>query len=515
MLPPPRLAATLMDAGLSPEEIPGKLALFAAAASAFDRFSQGPPVVAWWAPGRIEVFGKHTDYAGGESLLAAVPRGFVVLGAPRSDARVRVADAATGARVDIAMEPSVNDAERMAANAKMEPSEPEGFEPRLGSPAAGGARDHGTTTTAPAPYGAPSFARYVRALTHRLARNFPGAPLGADLAFASDLPQAAGLSSSSALTVGLASALLRLAGIETRPEWRAAIRSLEDRAGYFACLENGADFGPLAGAPGVGALTGSEDQTAILGCRAGRLSRYSFLPVVRYGEVPLPSGWRFVIATSGVVAAKAGNARERYNRAALGVATLLELWNREAATRGERAAPSLAAALASGPEAEARLRARIEERGRAPVPWTCDVAPRNGHHLSPLNGVDLETRLTHFLRENPRAALAEAAFRQGDAAALGDLAHASQRDAEELLGNQIPETSALVELARAHGACAASAFGGGFGGAVWALVAADDAPAAEDFARRWLDAYRARFPRHEAAEAFLAAPGPGLVDLRL
>ena len=29
----------------------------------------------WFAPGRLEVLGKHTDYAGGRSLLAAVDRG--------------------------------------------------------------------------------------------------------------------------------------------------------------------------------------------------------------------------------------------------------------------------------------------------------------------------------------------------------------------------------------------------------------------------------------------------------
>lgn len=29
----------------------------------------------WFVPGRLEVLGKHTDYAGGRSLLAAVNRG--------------------------------------------------------------------------------------------------------------------------------------------------------------------------------------------------------------------------------------------------------------------------------------------------------------------------------------------------------------------------------------------------------------------------------------------------------
>jgi len=33
-------------------------------------------VYAYFVPGRIEVFGKHTDYAGGHSLLFSMDRGF-------------------------------------------------------------------------------------------------------------------------------------------------------------------------------------------------------------------------------------------------------------------------------------------------------------------------------------------------------------------------------------------------------------------------------------------------------
>ena len=32
----------------------------------------------WFVPGRLEVLGKHTDYAGGRSLLAAVDRGVTI-----------------------------------------------------------------------------------------------------------------------------------------------------------------------------------------------------------------------------------------------------------------------------------------------------------------------------------------------------------------------------------------------------------------------------------------------------
>ncbi|WP_220458772.1 galactokinase family protein [Schaalia sp. JY-X169] len=31
--------------------------------------------MSWFVPGRVEVFGKHTDYAGGRSLLIASEQG--------------------------------------------------------------------------------------------------------------------------------------------------------------------------------------------------------------------------------------------------------------------------------------------------------------------------------------------------------------------------------------------------------------------------------------------------------
>ena len=58
---------------------------------------------------------------------------------------------------------------------------------------------------------------------------------------------------------------------------------------------------------------------------------------------------------------------------------------------------------------------------------------------------------------------------------FGKLVDESQVAAEELLGNQVPETISLAKHARALGAYAASAFGAGFGGSVWALVSRSEA----------------------------------------
>ena len=64
----------------------------------------------------------------------------------------------------------------------------------------------------------------------------------------------------------------------------------------------------------------------------------------------------------------------------------------------------------------------------------------------------------------------------------------------------------MAAAARRLGAAAASAFGAGFGGSVWALV---EAVAAEDFLASWEAQYRAEFPEHAPLARFFAtAAGP-------
>jgi galactokinase len=75
-----------------------------------------------------------------------------------------------------------------------------------------------------------------------------------------------------------------------------------------------------------------------------------------------------------------------------------------------------------------------------------------------------------------------------------------------MLKNQVPETVHLARRARELGATAASAFGAGFGGSVWALVTREGA---EEFLRRWRDDYSRHFPQHAArARFFGTTAGP-------
>jgi galactokinase len=297
-----------------------------------------------------------------------------------------------------------------------------------------------------------------------------------DIGLVGDLPLAAGMSSSSAVSVGFYAALADANELEQRPEYTANVRGPEDLAGYLGTVENGRTFGTLRGDTGVGLAGGSEDQTAILCCRAGELSQYAFCPVRHERNIPLPAGWIFAVGVSGVVADKNAAAQEKYNRAARLVDDVMKVW-RDASGRADL---WLADAVASAPDAPERLRHILE-----PTPALLDRFEQfhvESNEIIPAVG-DLLAR--------------------GDVTGIGPLVDQSMERAVRLLKNQIAETIALARSARALGAAAASAFGGGFGGAVWALVRSADA---EGFLSRWTDDYTRGFPSHGAAAEFFLTP---------
>ena len=432
-----------------------KRVLFDLVLDTFKNVSEGPAELALWVPGRLEIFGKHTDYGGGHTLIAPVPRGFVLVARKRHDQIVALHDASRR--------------EQFVIDATREHSHP-----------AGGPADQRTNGLADMRPG--GWRRYALTVVRRLAQNFPGAALGADIAFGSDLAPASGMSSSSALMVAVAAALVRLAELDKRPEWRANITDPVEAAGYYACIENGMAFGSLAGDAGVGTHGGSEDHIAIVCGKPDHAAAWRFVPPVQQADVRIPDDWRFVIASSGVAARKTGEARDSYNNLSIAVRTLLEIWNAQGTP-----APSLYAALTSSPDAAEDLRSRL-------------------HQYPAAAALNLPARLTQFTNEDARVMEAVRALREGDTATLTGLAQESQHDAEQLLRNQTPETSALAGMARSIGAFAASSFGAGFGGSVWALAGKNEATS---FLSRWLSEFRSRFPGREAT-AFEAQIGPGL-----
>ncbi len=440
-------ATRLVAAGLDDGERAGKTVLFERVIAQWSAHNRARAPTAWWVPGRLEVFGTHTDYAGGRTLVAAVPRGFVFVSSSRHDGVITVVDAGqTGGDNSVVIEPAAR---------------PDRFR---------------------------GWRHYVEVTAARLARNFPGAEFGSDIVFASDLPRAAGMSSSSALVVGTATALIHAAHLRDRDEWRRNIRTTVDEAGYLACIENGHTFGTLAGDGGVGTHGGSEDHAAMVAGTARACTGFAFVPLRHLATVPMPEGWSVVVATSGIGSHKTGTERDAYNQLSEGARVLLALWNTSHPAR-----TSLADAIASAPGALEELHRRIRET--VVDGWTTET---------------LAGRLAHFAGEDRRVGDAMLAIRNGDRDALGRLSAESQSAAEQRLRNQVAETSALVRVARDVGAFAARSFGAGFGGSAWAMVDRD----AAGFAGRWLAAYRREHPDAGArALAFVANPGPPVIEL--
>ena len=98
----------LLAAGLTPAEARRKRELFGQVDAAL-RAGRGRRIRcgAWFVPGRIEVLGKHTDYAGGRSLLCAVGRGFCVAASPRDDRVLRILDAGRRLEAEVPLDPSL------------------------------------------------------------------------------------------------------------------------------------------------------------------------------------------------------------------------------------------------------------------------------------------------------------------------------------------------------------------------------------------------------------------------
>ncbi len=400
-----------------------------------------------FVPGRIEFLGKHTDYAGGRSLICALERGFCVAAAARDDDWMLITDVGRLDKVEFCISPESI--------------------PRAGH-----------------------WSNYPMTVASRVAQNFPGALRGADIAFISDLPAAAGLSSSSALLIAIFSVLTRVNALDQRDEYRQEIDGREYLAGYLGTIENGQSFGSLAGGKGVGTFGGSQDHTAILCCGPGELRQYSFCPVRHERSVALPGDYAFVVGISGVSADKTGAALDKYNRVSLLAAEALAVWR---SATGRADGTLMRAATCSGDAPE-----RMREALRA-------------SRSSAFSPQELLNRFGQFVIECteiiPGVAQALAA---GDVDKIGVLIDRSQDCAERLLGNQVTETIALARLARDLGAVAASAFGAGFGGSVWAMVKTDRA---KDFLSEWAGRYRSRFKIPQDGSAFFSTrAGPSMIE---
>ena len=281
---------------------------------------------------------------------------------------------------------------------------------------------------------------YVQGVTFALRR--AGVPVqGFDLALASDVPLGSGLSSSAALEVSLLRALRQLQGLP-----------IDDLTIAMVGRAAETDF--------VGAPIGIMDQMASSLAHPG-LALFIDTRTLETAPVALPAGVELIVLDSGVSHNHAhGDYRTRRaecERAAalLGVAELRDVGVNDLARVAELPAP-------------------------------------------------LDRRARHVVTENQRVLDAVAAMRAGDEVALGVLfseSHASQRDDYDC---SVPEVDLLVAIAQADaGVLGARLTGGGFGGAIVALVRAGDGEAVAD-------RVAAEYARRSSQQPAILVPRPGV-----
>jgi galactokinase len=358
-------------------------------------------------PGRVNLIGEHVDYHNLPALPMAIERRLSIMFRARLDPSVHVISDGFGeCRFD------------------------------LGAP------------VAPGPAG--DWSNYLKAAASALATRWTLSS-GIDAFIGSDLPSAAGLSSSSALLTAVALALLHANGIP------ASFTEL------MAVLPEGEHF--------VGTRGGGMDHAAILAGRSGRALVVEFEPLA-VSHVPIPDGWSFLIAHSLATAEKSGNARAEYN-------------SRRAAGR------SALAGLGFDSYGLALRRHTLQEL----------------QALAAKLPDDQRRAFLHVVEEASRVPEAVAALRRRDHTAFAQLLGASHASLRDQLQVSSPPLDALVDAALRAGALGARLTGAGFGGSVLVFCAGEDLAAVR---KRLASTYYAGRPSFIAANhLFEAIPAAG------
>jgi galactokinase len=329
------------------------------------RYGRAPEVVAV-SPGRINIIGEHVDYAGGLCLPAAVDRYLAVAAAP-----------APGFRAASELFPGQD---LVADPAALRPT--------------GNWADH-----------------CLGVLAQLVADDVSP---GAHIAVVSDIPAGSGLSSSAAIGIATALALLRLAGREMEPYDVARL-----------CRRSENNF--------LGVPSGLMDQVA---CTMGRddmaLLFHADNEIVE--GVPLPPEAAWLVCQSGIERSLRGSAY---------------------ADRPAEAEKALALARRKYPN----LRSLTE------------LEPGQVEHLG--LPAPLDRRARHIVGETLRVRLAVACLEAGNLDALGQLMITSHRSLARDCEVSLPELDRLVDIMMEAGCWGARVMGAGFGGSVIGVVSAD------------------------------------------
>lgn len=440
-----------------------------------------PPTCVIRAPGRVNLIGDHTDYNDGFVLPFAIDLGLNIAAAPRDDRRVRVHSAPLNESLELP--PTILD---------------------------------GAGPNAPAVGSLPRWGRYVAgvaALAARLVTDRDGrdAVIGADVLITGDLPAGAGLSSSAALEVGVAKALLEL--------WKRAPTDPQDHARKSARAQaRGSLPDPVVAVPGehpyvradlsdlelaalcrkaendyAGAPCGVMDQLCCIMARAGHALLID-CESIKTRHVPLNLGdARIVVIDTGVRhAIAAGEYARRRLDCELAVRTLNRLdphitsLRKLSAERLDMYAAALGAAVAVD------QKACDDAAAIDPATIVNPKPPQESQRCDLDDSPPLARRVRHVVTENRRVRHAVLALERGDVRELGRLMSESHRSLRGDYEVSCPELDAAVEIAESiEGVYGARMTGGGFGGCAIALA---EPAAVNPLADALTSRYDARFP---------------------
>ncbi len=402
------------------------------------------------APGRVNLLGEHTDYNGLPVLPMAIERRITI----------------TGKRLDkpkvIASLKSENAQESNAVDAPL---------------IEGGKGDQSAAETFSVSKDIPKhppghWCNYVKAGMRAALIDFisPAGknPVGCEIRIAGNIPPNAGLSSSSALVVASALALLRANEVEADPKILA--ESMMYAEHY------------------VGTIGGGMDQASSLLAKKNHCMKIDFYPL-HVTPIPFPQDISVVICHSGVEAKKSSETRMQYNMRALEcdlAKIILRRHLSDCLTQplrniGGLLKPPLSCSyglLQSLIELSMNERYTIEELRKKinDDPLLHGTFEYFGFSESSVNEFSFfcGKRFRHVVSDAIRVEEACIALQENDTTRFCELinqGHISARDDMEI---SCPEIESLVQCARKNGALASRVTGAGFGGCTINIVPKDE-----------------------------------------
>ena len=444
----------------------GQLARYTETLNTFSaQFGQGD-IHLFRAPGRVNLIGEHTDYNHGYVMPMALDKDIVFVARPRADAVVNLRNV-----------------------------EPERFPPRAFAISGEIPRS---------PLG--DWANYVKgaaqALRQAAGRELCGADILASGQAPWGVPAAAGLSSSSALTVVAALTLATLNGIDLP---KLALARLCSEAEWYVGTRGGIMDQFIS-------ILAERDRALLLDCRprpgdlAGEM-RYDMR------QVPLPPGYRALVFNSAVRREKTKSLYNvRVAECRIGVALLRRRYPgithlRDISTEALGLSDAQLLALLDDVLPEQITRDELRAADMLDEPLEAMFAD---YRLNDDQVYRVRRRCRHVITENARVLASEQALSAGDILRFGRLMNESHFSMSRDYEASCQEVDILADLCReCDGVLGARVTGAGWGGCVVALAEGGGCEVGilEQVTRRYVEA--TGLP----GEGFVCASAPGAGEL--